>query len=64
MIYCIGEDGERFIVEMQKAKQNYFKDRSVYYASFPIQEQAQKSEWDFQLKAVYSIGILDFIFDD
>ena len=23
-LYCIGDQGERFIVEMQKAKQNYF----------------------------------------
>lgn len=42
-LYCVGENGERFIVEMQKAKQNFFKDRSVYYASFPIQEQARKA---------------------
>ncbi|MEM7367771.1 MAG: Rpn family recombination-promoting nuclease/putative transposase [Bacteroidota bacterium] len=63
-LYCIGDQGERFIVEMQKAKQNYFKDRSVFYASFPIQEQAQKSEWNYQLEAIYSVGILDFIFDD
>jgi len=63
-LYCIGDNGERFIVEMQKAKQNFFKDRSVYYASFPIQEQAKKSEWDYKLDPVYSIGILDFIFDD
>ena len=41
-LYCIGASGERFIVEIQKAKQNYFKDRSVYYASFPIQEQAEE----------------------
>jgi len=26
------------IVELQKVKQNYFKDRSVYYSTFPIQE--------------------------
>lgn len=63
-LYCIGESGERFIVEMQKAKQNFFKDRSVYYASFPIQEQAGKGEWDYRLEPVYSVGILDFIFDD
>jgi predicted transposase/invertase (TIGR01784 family) len=63
-LYCIGESGERFIVEMQKAKQNFFKDRSVYYASFPIQEQAGKGEWDYRLELVYSVGILDFIFDD
>jgi predicted transposase/invertase (TIGR01784 family) len=63
-LYCIGESGERFIVEIQKAKQNWFKDRSMYYASFPIQEQAKKGDWDFRLKPVYTIGILDFIFDE
>lgn len=63
-IYCKGINGESFIVEMQKAKQNYFKDRSVFYSTFPIQEQAKKGDWDYKLKPVYSIGILDFIFDD
>jgi predicted transposase/invertase (TIGR01784 family) len=63
-IYCQGNQGEQFIVEIQKAKQNFFKDRSVYYASFPIQEQALKGEWNYRLDPVYSIGILDFVFDD
>lgn len=63
-LYCLSESGERFIVEMQKAKQNYFKDRAVYYASFPIQEQAQKGEWNYQLSAVYLIGMLDFCFSE
>lgn len=63
-LYCVGETGERFIVEMQKAKQNYFKDRSIYYASFPVQEQAKTGDWDYRLSAVYTVGILDFIFDD
>jgi predicted transposase/invertase (TIGR01784 family) len=63
-LYCIGENGERFIVEMQKAKQNYFKDRSVYYSSFPIQEQAKKGGWNYQLAAVYMVGILDFTFSE
>ena len=63
-LYCVGETGERFIVEMQKAKQNFFKDRSVFYSSFPIQEQAGKGEWDYKLEPVYTVGILDFIFDD
>lgn len=63
-LYCIGESGERFIVEIQKAKQNYFKDRSIYYSSFPIQEQAKKGEWNYRLEPVYTVGILDFIFDD
>jgi predicted transposase/invertase (TIGR01784 family) len=64
-IYCTSESGEKFIVEMQKARQNYFKDRSVFYASFPIQEQAVKGDdWNFKLSAVYLIGILDFVFEE
>ena len=63
-LYCIGADGERFIVEMQKAKQNYFKDRSVFYATFPIQEQAQRGDWDYKLAEVYTVGVLDFVFGD
>ena len=62
-LYCENEKGEKFIVEMQKSKQNFFKDRSVYYSTFPIQEQAEKSDWNYELKAVYTVGILDFIFD-
>jgi predicted transposase/invertase (TIGR01784 family) len=63
-IYCENEKGEKFIVELQKAKQNYFKERTVYYSTFPIREQAEKGEWNYNLKAVYCIGILDFTFDD
>lgn len=63
-LYCTSPSGERFIVEIQKAKQNYFKDRSVYYSTFPIQEQAKKGDWDYQLAAVYTVGILDFVFDE
>ena len=63
-IYCESETGERFIVEIQKAKQNYFKDRSIYYSTFPIQEQAEKGDWNYKLSAVYTVGVLDFIFND
>ena len=63
-LYCESETGERFIVELQKAKQKFFKDRSIFYATFPIQEQAERGDWDFKLKAVYTIGILDFVFDE
>ena len=63
-LYCENINGEKIIVELQKAKQNYFKERTVFYASFPIQEQAEKGDWDFNLKAVYCVGILDFKFDE
>ena len=63
-IYCENESGEKFIVELQKAKQNYFKERTIYYSTFPIKEQAEKGDWNYNLKAVYCVGILDFTFDD
>jgi predicted transposase/invertase (TIGR01784 family) len=63
-LYCTGSNNERFIVEMQKAKQNYFKDRTVFYSTFPIQEQAQKGDWDYKLSEVFTVGILDFVFSD
>jgi len=65
-IYCTNEKGEQFIVEMQKAEQKFFKDRTIFYSKFPIQEQARSKDrfWDFELKAVYTIGILDFVFEE
>ncbi|MFN8436201.1 MAG: Rpn family recombination-promoting nuclease/putative transposase [Cytophagales bacterium] len=62
-LYCENEKGEKFIVELQKSKQNFFKDRTVYYSTFPIREQAQKADWNYELKAVYTIAILDFVFE-
>ncbi|MEA2042043.1 MAG: Rpn family recombination-promoting nuclease/putative transposase [Bacteroidota bacterium] len=64
-LYCTNEKGEKFIVELQKSKQKFFKDRTVYYSTFPIQEQAKiGSEWDFELNKVYTIAILDFVFEE
>ena len=64
-LYCTNERGEKFIVELQKTKQKFFKDRTVYYSTFPIREQAViGSEWNFELKKVYTIAILDFVFDE
>ena len=63
-VYCENEQGETFIVEMQKAEQQFFKDRSVFYSTFPIQNQGKKGIWDFKLKGVYTVGILDFVFPD
>lgn len=63
-VYCEGENGERFIVEMQNAYQKFFKDRSVYYSTFPIREVPPLGNWNFELPAVYTIGILNFVFDE
>jgi len=47
-VYCENEHGEKFIVEMQNAY-------------FPIREQPPKgAEWNFQLKHVYTVALLNF----
>ena len=64
-LFCENAEGEKFIVEVQRVKQEFFKDRSIYYSSFAIQEQARKGkEWKYELKSVYTIAILDFTFDE
>ncbi|MCQ2974904.1 MAG: Rpn family recombination-promoting nuclease/putative transposase [Bacteroidales bacterium] len=72
-VYCENQKHERFVVEMQKASQINFKDRTLFYSTFPIQEQAEKGyiyeigdkkgSWDYQLKKVYIIGVLNFTLD-
>ena len=63
-LHCENERGEKFIVEMQKTKQNFFKDRALYYSTFPIIEQAIAGDWSYELKAVYTVAILDFVFEE
>ena len=64
-VYCENEKGEKFIVEMQNAYQTYFKDRSLFYSTFPIREQAPKgSDWNFCLKKVYVVALLNYKMSD
>ena len=63
-IYCESKTGERFIVEMQKAKMQFFKDRSLFYSTSAIRQQSQKGVWNFKLLPVYFIAILDFKYDE
>ncbi len=61
-LYCENDKGEKFIVELQRAEQDYFKERSIYYSTFAIQEQAKKGKWDYNWQGVYTIAIMDFSF--
>ena len=64
-VYCENERGEKFIVEMQNAFQKHFKDRSLFYSTFPIREQAPKGlDWDFELSHVYVVALLNFDMHD
>ncbi len=67
-VYCTTKSGAKFIVEMQNVFQQFFKDRSVYYSSFPIHEMAKKDSkeehWNYELNRIYTVGILNFVFKD
>ena len=51
-VYCEGDDGEKFIVEMQNAYQDFFKDRSLFYSTFTPDELR---EYEDSLKAYRDI---------
>ncbi len=61
-LYCENDKGEKFIVELQRGKQEFFKERSIFYASRAIEEQSQRGKWDYNWNAVYTIAIMDFEF--
>ena len=63
-LYCIDEKGRDFIVELQRAEQRFFIDRALYYTTFPIQSQATRGIWNFELKPIYFVGILNFEVDE
>ena len=67
-VYCTTKNGAKFIVEMQNVFQQFFKDRSVYYSSFPIREMAKRDNsdehWNYELQKIYTVGILNFVFKD
>ena len=37
-IYCTNQNQEHFIVELQKAKHDHFKERMIYYSTYPVQK--------------------------
>ena len=71
-LYCETRDKKAsFVVEMQLSNKKYFKDRMLFYSSYPIREQVitpiQERELrqrdlqvNYRLKPVYMIGILNF----
>jgi predicted transposase/invertase (TIGR01784 family) len=59
-LQCITSKDEYIIIEVQYLPQPYFEDRVLYYSTFPIQRQAKKGKWDFNLNPVYSVNILNF----
>jgi len=65
-LVCTGSNGEKFVVEMQRGYQKYFRERLVYYASTIIKEQLPKGpDGDhYELTEVYIICLLEFNLPD
>ena len=71
-IACTTADGRTLIIEMQKAYQPNFKNRSIAYVSSKITSQSRKQReycclrpgepWKYNLSPVYIIAILNFSF--
>lgn len=77
-ISCECKDGSIFIIEMQTGYQKHFRERALYYTSFPINEQGRLAreefirdnpgqemsgfKWNYNLKPVIVVAIIDFLF--
>lgn len=60
-VFCKSDDGSEFIIEMQKARQAFFKNRSLYYISQAVTAQGtNKSDWEYDLKPVFGIFFINF----
>ena len=61
-LLCTGDNNEKFLLEVQRAKQEYFTQRSVSYIARLISDQIPKGkrdEWQYDIKEVYFIAILE-----
>ncbi len=61
-LLCTCDNGEQILVEMQRAEQPYIKESAVFYTSRLISEQLPKGKksWNYALKGVYLIALLEF----
>ena len=61
-IYCTDQDGNKFIIEMQRKYQSHFMVRAQYYTGFAFSRQMNTSPFKYEkLIPVIFIGVLDHI---
>lgn len=59
-IACKDTKGREFIIEMQRAQQPEFVDRSIYYLSRAISAGMKRGDRRYRLLPTYSVNLLDF----
>jgi predicted transposase/invertase (TIGR01784 family) len=52
------------VVELQRVPQHYFRDNSVFYSTFQPRKEDSVDDWDFYLKQVIFVAILNFRYDE
>ena len=63
-IYCCNQNDEHFIIEMQRARQDFFADRTITYVSRLVSKNAVKGKRIYDIAPVYSFNILDYDSND
>lgn len=61
-LLCTSINGEQFIVEIQCARQEHFRERVLLYTSRLVSSRHPKNtnDWNYQLPEIYHIAILEF----
>jgi len=59
-LLCKDEEDRQFIIEMQKAPQPDFAERSIFYLSRAISASLERGQLNYQILPTYSVNILDF----
>ena len=59
-LICVGEDGRRFAVEIQRAEEAAFFERCIYYAGDVYHKELSEGDFYTELKPVYIISILNY----
>ena len=54
------DDGKEFIIEMQKASQKHFRERSLFYASKVVSLLGQVGSSEYEIPPVYFVSFLNF----
>ncbi len=65
-VVCEDEEGDQYLVEMQKASRSDMANRLVYYACRLIDRMGRHSrEWDYSMiKRVYAICLMNFTYEE
>lgn len=60
-LICKGQNGEIFLIEMQRSKQEYFIKRALFYMSRHISQTAPRGNpnWQFEIDEIYLIAFLE-----